>query len=188
MGVPIDRDTALLLYVGIMTDTGSFRYSNTTAVTHRIVSRLLKYKFEIPKIYKYIYENIPFNDMLLLSRILPKIKQKFQGKLVWCQIEKTILRNQERTTFDLSEHVLSFERAIADAEVAVLFKENLKTAGEIRVNFRSHGTVDVNDIARTFGGGGHRTASGCTIKATLEEAKKKVFKRIERELKHESNP
>lgn len=179
--IPLDKNTAICLYVGILTDTGSFRYSNTTNFTHKIVSELLDFKLNIPQIYKNIYENIPFEDMKLLGKILPDMRREAGGKIIWFQVEKNLLRN-EKLFFDLTEHVLSFGRAIKDAEVTVLFKENLGVKDEIRVNFRSQGKVDVNKIAQFFGGGGHKTASGATIHGKINLVRRKVLAKIKESL------
>jgi phosphoesterase RecJ-like protein len=183
MGVALDRKAALLLYTGILTDTGSFRYSNTRSFTHRAVSELLKYDLDVVRIYKSVYEDIPFVDMQLLFRILPDMRSCARGRIIWFQIGRKILKDK-RLSFDLSEHVLSFGRAIKDAEVAVLFKENLGVKNEIRVNLRSQGKVDVNKIAKFFGGGGHKTASGITIFGTLLEVRKKVLAKIQQAIKN----
>jgi len=180
--LPLDRDTAILLYTGILTDTGSFRYSNATSFTHKAISELLKFHLDIPQIYKSIYENIPFADMKLLTRILPGIKQEAKGRVVWFQVKRDMLRNK-KLSFDLSEHVLSFGRAIKDVEVVVLFKENLGVKNEIRVNFRSQGNVDVNKIAQFFGGGGHKTASGATVRGKIDNVRKRVLAKIKKSLR-----
>ena len=76
----------------------------------------------------------------------------------------------------MTENVLNFGRLIQGGEICVLFKEELDKTGQIRVNLRSKGPVDVNRVAQFFGGGGHKAASGCTIKGGLESIKKKVIK------------
>ena len=179
--VPFDKDTAICLYVGMLTDTGSFKYSNTSGSTHKAVADLLRFKLNVPQIYKNIYENIPFDDMKLLGKILPDMKKEATGKIIWFQVEKKILRNR-KLSFDLTEHVLSFGRAIKDAEVTVLFKENLGVKDEIRVNFRSQGKVDVNKIAQFFGGGGHKTASGATVHGKIDSVRRKVLAKIKENL------
>ena len=175
--IPLDKDTATCLYVGMLTDTGSFRYSNTTGFTHKVVSELLSFNLNVPQIYKNIYENIPFEDMKLLGKILPNMKREAKGRIIWFQVEKKLLRNK-KLSFDLTEHVLSFGRTIKDVEVTVLFKENLDVKDEIRVNFRSQGKVDVNKIAQFFGGGGHKTASGATIHGKIDQVRRKVLAKI----------
>lgn len=185
MRVPLDKEAAILLYTGILTDTGSFRYSTTSSFTHQAVSELLKFKLDVPQIYKNAYENIPFVDMQLLSKILLSMKREAGGKLIWFQIPRDLLRGK-KLSFDLSEHILTFGRAIKDAQVVVLFKENLGTKGEIRVNFRSQGKVDVNKIARFFGGGGHKTASGATIRGKLQTVRRRVLTKIKASLRDTS--
>jgi phosphoesterase RecJ-like protein len=175
--IPLDRKAALSLYVGIITDTGSFRYSNTAALTHKIAAELIKFKLDVPRIYKNIYENIPFPDMKLLNKILSNVKRQFHGKIAWFQIEQSLLKDRI-IAIDLTEHILSFARAIKDVEVAVLFKENFRGKRQVRVNLRSQGKIDVNRIARFFGGGGHKTASGCTVEGRIEDVTRKVLKKI----------
>jgi phosphoesterase RecJ-like protein len=182
LGVAIDKTAALSLYVGISTDTGSFRYSNTTSETHKIASELLKHKIDVSSVYRNIYENVPYQDMKLLSEILPGMRREAVGRIVWFAIRQKMLRRR-KLCFDLSEHVLSFGRAIKDAEVVVLFKENLGVKDEIRVNFRSQGKVDVNKVASCFGGGGHRSASGATIHGKLDTIRRKVLAKIKENLR-----
>jgi len=176
-----DRDTALFLYTGILADTGSFRYPNTTSSTHKAVSELLKYNLDIPKIYKNVYENIPLEDMKLLIRILPHMRLKARGRIAWFQLERNMLKKR-RLSFDLTEHILSFARAIKGVEVAVLFKENLGVKDEIRLNLRSEGKIDVNKVASFFGGGGHKTASGATVRGKIDQVRRRVLAKIEEAL------
>jgi len=179
--LPFDRDTAICIYVGMLTDTASFRYSNTGSATHKAVAELLKHGLDIPLIYKNTYENIPFGDMKFLSKILTRIKRDGGGKIVWFQIEKGLLK-KNKLSFDLTDHILSFARAIKDVEVVVLFKENLGVKDEVRVNLRSQGKIDVNRIASLFGGGGHRTASGATVHGKIEDVRRKVLAKIRESL------
>jgi len=180
--VPLDKDTATLLYVGILTDTGSFRYTNTTWFTHAMVSELLRYGIDVARVYKSVNENIPFSDMQLLSSILPRLQRDASGRIAWFKIKRTLLKHN-RIYFDLSEHLLGFARSVKGVEVALLFKENLKVNNEIRVNFRSQGGVDVNRIAAFFGGGGHKTASGATIRGSIDTVTRKVLHKIREAMK-----
>ncbi|MCX5707349.1 MAG: bifunctional oligoribonuclease/PAP phosphatase NrnA [Candidatus Omnitrophica bacterium] len=182
MCVSFDKVSALQLYVGIMTDTGSFRYTNTTSFTHKAAGELMKFNFDVRLVYKMIYESIPFHELKLLSKILLDIKRSMDDKVIWIEIPRHILRH-ERLSFDLSEQVLSFMRMAKDAQVVALFKENFGVKDEIRFNLRSHGVVDVNKIAQYFGGGGHKTASGCTMCGKLSSVRKKVLAKIRENLK-----
>ncbi|MFA5410993.1 MAG: bifunctional oligoribonuclease/PAP phosphatase NrnA [Candidatus Omnitrophota bacterium] len=177
MRIAFDKESAAALYAGMLTDTGSFRYSNTNSFTHLAVAELMKYGLEPSRIYRQIYQNIPLSEVQLLTKVLPTIKFSASGRVAWFQIERRLFAKRQ-LLFDVSEYILSFGRAVKGVEVVVLFKENLGGKGEIRVNFRSQGKVDVNKIARFFGGGGHKTASGATIRGKLEQVRKKVLAKI----------
>jgi phosphoesterase RecJ-like protein len=182
MHIKIDVDTAKALYVGILTDTGSFRYTNTTSLTHQIAAQLLKFNFDASKIYQNIYESIPSCDILLLLSLLSTLERHVSGKVIMFNTKQKQLK-KTKAHIDLTEHVLSFGRSIRGAKVCVLFKRQQGKKGQIRVNLRSRGSqVDVNRVARFFGGGGHRTASGCTVKGSLTDVKRKILKKIKEQL------
>lgn len=182
MGVPFDKKAAVLLYVGMLTDTGSFRYPNTTAFTHEAAAELLGYGLSAPLLYRHAYENIPFEHMKALARILGTLRQDPSGKVIWLQIRRSFFRGG-KAWFDLGEQVLTLARAVKGAELVILFKEEPGKRGTVRVNFRSQGHIDVNGIARLFGGGGHRTASGCLIRGSISQAMKKVLSGVKGFLK-----
>jgi phosphoesterase RecJ-like protein len=182
MHINIDNIAAEAIYAGILTDTGSFRYINTTSFTHRVVAELLRFNLNVAQIYRNIYESIPFSDISLLPRVLLTIERYASGKIITFKIRKKLVKKAKLYSF-LSENVLSFGRSILGSEVCVLFKEQQDKTGNIRVNLRSQGKVDVNRVAQFFGGGGHKTASGCTIKGNLENVKKRVLRKIREQLK-----
>jgi phosphoesterase RecJ-like protein len=183
LNVPVDRDVALYLYIGILTDTGSFRYSNTTSETHRVAAELLQHGIAVPEVYKNVYGNIPYPDLKVLSEILPRMKVEQKGRLAWFAINREVFAKKKKLSFDLSESLLTFARTLKDVEAVLVFKENLGLHKDVRVNFRSQGKIDVNRIANFFGGGGHKTASGATIKGSLETVKKKVLKKVREALR-----
>jgi len=182
MRVAFDKDSAILLYAGILTDSGSFRYSNTSSFTHQAAAELLRFKVNANQVYKNIYENIPFSDIQLLTKALGHIHREAGGRIAWVEVAAKLLRHK-KLSFDLTDYILGFVRAIKNTQVAVLFKENLGVRNEIRVNLRSTGLVDVSKVAQAFGGGGHQAASGCTIHGELAQVRRKVIASIRRELK-----
>ncbi|MFC1658055.1 bifunctional oligoribonuclease/PAP phosphatase NrnA [Candidatus Omnitrophota bacterium] len=181
MRVRIDIRAALALYVGILTDTGSFRYVNTSSFTHQAAAELLKFNLNVRKIYRSIYESMRFSDMSLLPRLLITMGRQASGKIIIFKITQRLLKGKLLGS-DLTENILNFGRSIAGSEVCVLFKEQPGNAGQVRVNLRSQGEVDVNRIAQFFGGGGHKTASGCTISGSLQAVKQKVIRKIKEQL------
>jgi phosphoesterase RecJ-like protein len=119
--------------------------------------------------------------MQLLIKILPTLRSEFAGKVAYFQIKKELIKNK-KLSVDLMEYILTLGRAIENIEVVVVFRENADQKNQVRVNFRSQGKVDVNKIARLFGGGGHKAASGCTIKGKIREVSRKVLSKIKENL------
>jgi len=176
--LPLDKETALVLYTGIMTDTGSFHYSNTSSSTFTAAAELLKSGLNVAQVYRNAYENIPQAEVKLLLKLLSGIKFFRQGKIATFQIKRKILKGK-KFSIDLADQCLSFGRAVKGVEVVVLFKENLGINNQVRINLRSQGKVDVNKIAAHFGGGGHKTAAGCTLSGKIEKIQKKVLARVQ---------
>jgi len=173
----LDKDTALVLYTGIMTDTGSFRYSNTSSSTFKIVSELLKFGINVAQTYRATYENIPVKEVALLLKILSEIKFFGKNKIATFRMNPEPFKTK-KFSMDLADYVLSFGRAIKGVEVVALFKRGLEFKSPFRVNLRSQGRVDVNKIAGFFGGGGHKTAAGCTISGDFLAVRRKVITKI----------
>ncbi|MBM3253667.1 MAG: bifunctional oligoribonuclease/PAP phosphatase NrnA [Candidatus Omnitrophica bacterium] len=162
---------ALYIYVAILTDTGSFRYSNTNSKTHAIVSRLLNYKIKPHLIYERVYGNISNPYIKFLCKILSTLKK--EGHIAYITLEGDLARLNSDIRERLEDFV-NFARALKDVEVAIMFRE--LTNNKIKVSFRSKGDFDVNSLAKRFGGGGHIAASGCVIDGTMNEVKRKVLK------------
>jgi phosphoesterase RecJ-like protein len=183
MRVKLDAHTATLIYVGIMTDTGSFRYRNTSSFTHQIAAELLRFNLDASQIYHNIYETISFSDMSLLSKALLTLRSHAGGRIISFQIRQGLIK-KERIDFDLTENVLHFGRLVRGSLACVLFKELAGRPGQrqVRVNLRSQGRVDVNRVAQYFAGGGHKTAAGCTVAGRLEEVQRRVIKKIKEQL------
>lgn len=178
----LDKDAAVALYTGIMTDTGSFRYSNTSSYTLKAASCLLEFGIDVACIYRAVYENIPPADIKLLLKLLPEIEFYCQGKIAGFQIKKELFK-RGMPSVDLADLALSFGRSIKGVEVVVLFKENLGENNQVRVNLRSQGKVDVNEIAAFFEGGGHKNAAGCTLTGDIKNIASKVIARIKQSLR-----
>ncbi|MFH1678757.1 MAG: bifunctional oligoribonuclease/PAP phosphatase NrnA [Candidatus Omnitrophota bacterium] len=181
MHIRLDIDTATALYAGILTDTGSFRYVNTTSLTHRLAAELLKFDLDVYKIYRNIYGSLSFSDISLLLNFFSTLQRDSSGKIISFQVKQQLLKGR-KVHFDLSENILNFGRLIRGCEVCVIFKELRDKTDQVRVNLRSQGKVDVNRVAQFFGGGGHKTASGSTIKGSLQTVKRRVIKKIKEQL------
>lgn len=173
--VKIDLDDAVSLYAAIMTDTGSFRYSNTSSKTHRIVAELIDIGVKPHEMHTRIYETSSVQDTNLLGEALQTMKLTEDGKIAWLWVTKDMLK-KTKASLEGTEGIINFARSIDGVEIAILFRET-GTEDRVKVSFRSKGRVDVNKLAASFGGGGHTTASGCTVLGKIEEVEKKVLEK-----------
>jgi len=169
----MNRKIALCIYTGIFTDTGSFTYSNVSSRVHRIIAELFRYKILPDKIYDSLHSFCQLNDIKFIGKILSSIKADPSGKITW-----SLIRYWPKKDYDLTEVIFSIMRFLRDAEVFLLFKKLGKN--KVRVNFRSRSKVDVNKVAKFFGGGGHKRASGTTMSGNLSSVEKKVIAFIRR--------
>jgi len=177
LNIPLNRKRALWLYTGLLTDTGSFRYPNTTAYSFKLAGKLLDCGLNVSEIYQNIYYNLSLKELKIINQILSTIRSDKKNRIVWFKMKKDFFM-KDKSTRDFSDVILDMGRSIKDIEVVVLFKEDFYNKDKIHVSLRSKNKVDVDMIARYFGGGGHRTASGCDIKDNLERAEKIVIRRI----------
>jgi phosphoesterase RecJ-like protein len=172
LGVGIKKDDAICLYTGILADTGSFKYKTTTGKTHLIAADLLRQGVDVYDINRRIYESMSISTVKDLGKIIGSLEVTKDGKVAWLSMRNNLIRKNP-TLADETDAIIHFARAIAGVEVALLFKET-QANREVRINLRSTGTADVNKLAQVFGGGGHRMASGATVKGTFRDVVKKV--------------
>ncbi len=176
----LGREEAEGLYVALMTDTGSFHYSNTTPEAHEMAGKLISQGVEPYELYTAIYESSPVERLRLLGAALETIKITADGKLAWF----TVTRDMMWRTGAKSEHIGGFTdmvRSVKGAELALMFHE--QGDERCRINFRSKGKVKINSLARKLGGGGHEFAAGATIQISLDEAISKIVPQVEAEIK-----
>ena len=171
----LTRDIALLLYLGIMTDTGSFRYENTSAHTHAIVSELMRFKFSVAELYKKLYESVPMADLKSFTEVVTNFESLCAGKVACVELPKRIVTKFSQD-FDLRDKIFGFLRTVKEVEVIVILTED--KPGKTRVNLRSQSRVNVAKLARYFKGGGHSRASGCLIDSGMREAKRRVVQKL----------
>lgn len=173
LGVTLDERMACGLYVAILTDTGSFQYSNVTRRTHRIVAELLRHPLDVATISRKIYRENSLELMRLQGMVLAGIKSTCAGRIVWGTLTSKMLQETGVSQED-TQGIIEEMNQIRGSEVVVLFKE---TDRAVRVSFRSN-RFPVNVIADRFNGGGHRQASGCTLEVDLETAQKTVLQAL----------
>ena len=168
MRVPINREEAKNLYVSIMTDTGSFKYANTTVKCHRITAELIRTGIDVEAINNSIYSTYSLNKIQLYGRLLSRVKTSRDGTIAWVTIRRSDL-TFSGADYEDTEGFIDFLKYMKEVKVAFLVME-LPQKPMVRVSFRSKGNYDVNKIATYFHGGGHVKAAGCVIRSSLTEA------------------
>ncbi len=172
LGTPLDRDIALCLYTSIFTDTGSFRYTNTTPKSMRIAADLLQAGADPWLVTENVYESYAFERLKLLGKVLGEMERSEDGRVAWVVVTDELYR-QTGTTAEDTDNFVNFVRSSRGVEVAVLFRQT--GASQFKISLRSKGRVDLSGTAQTLGGGGHKNAAGSTLDGTLEQVKERVI-------------
>ncbi len=162
----LDKSISTALYVAILTDTGSFRFSSVTAHVHTIVAQLLEKGVEPAEVYGLLYESKSIHALRLLGRALDTIRILPDGKIGYLTVTIAMLQETGATSED-TEGLVTYVQALEGVEVALIFTE---VSNGTKVSFRSKGEWHVHKWARSLGGGGHRNASGAFLKLPLQKA------------------
>jgi phosphoesterase RecJ-like protein len=168
----IGPEIATALYAAILTDTGGFRYSNTTPRCHAIAGALLAAGVDPEGMYTRIYASVPMGKLRLLGEALATLEADLDHGLAWLSVDADALERFGLRSEDL-EGIVEHARSISGTRIALFFRD--LGHGKVKVSFRSTGDADVNALARRFGGGGHAKASGAMIAGTLEDVRARVL-------------
>ncbi len=171
LGIPFDRDIALCLYTAIFTDTGSFRYSNTSPESMKISANLLEAGADPWLVTENVYESFAFRRLKLLGNVLAGMDRSEDGRVAWVVVTDEMYRRTGTSAED-TDNFVNFVRSVKGVEVAILFRQI--GAEEYKISMRSKGRVDLSSLAQSFGGGGHRNAAGGKAKGSLQEVTIKV--------------
>lgn len=175
MGIEPDKDIFTCLYVAIATDTGGFRFSNTTPLTHMIISDLISSGINVAEVSQKIFDSTSFEKVKLIGAAARLLELAENGRIAVIAVTNDVIKQSGAREEDC-EGIINIGRNIRGVEVAVMLRqwEN----GEIKVNLRSNSHVDVSAIAGLYKGGGHKKAAGYIIKSSLDDAKNKLLNDI----------
>ena len=166
LGVPLTVEIATHVYVAILTDTGSFHYSNITPRTFEICRECVEAGVSAPDVARNIFDSNHLGRLKLFGAVLSNMQLDASGRIATVWVDNQ-LAQQCGGTYEDTEGLINLPLTVKEILAAVFFKENGQ--GEWRVSMRSKGTIDVNAIAKEFGGGGHKNASGCSATGSLAE-------------------
>ncbi len=170
-----DKKTAEWLYCAIASDTGSFKYSNTTKTTHQIAANLIGLGIDVSKLSKHLFDTLSLSQIRLLGVAATGMELYEGGKVALIHMHEAELAKWG-LGFDETDYLVSLPRSIEGVEVGIFLKE--KGEREIKASFRSNAYINVAEIASSFGGGGHCRAAGATIALPYDDAKQLVLERV----------
>lgn len=168
LGVEIDRSIANCIYTGIATDTGCFKFSNTTPQSHIIAARLIELGAEIAPINYAMFELKTPGRLKLEQKVLQDIKFFAEGHVAVISVMKSTIDNIPDIDSDDVGAMAAIPRQIEGVDIGISIKE--KKNGVFKASLRSSERIDVSKIAQQFGGGGHARAAGCSFTAAYDEA------------------
>ncbi|MFZ5571949.1 MAG: DHH family phosphoesterase [Thermodesulfobacteriota bacterium] len=181
MDIPLTKAMAFGIYTGIMTDTGSFRFSNTNQEAFGICEEMVGLGVDPNLVANHVYITYSLSRIKLLNLVLESIEVSENGKLSMMSLTQEMLEKTGTKPEDIGR-LINYARHIEDVKVAALIFESkngsgntAKGLGHFHVSLRSNGSVDVAEIASRYGGGGHVTAAGFNITASLDDVKARIL-------------
>lgn len=177
MGISLTDEIAACIYTGLLTDTGGFRYSNTSSKVMRIAAELLEYNISPSEIAEAALESISQNHILILKRAFENFNLVEKDRIAMTVLSYSDLQDIAATSDD-TEGVVNYMRNIEGVEVGIFFKE--AKPEQFKVSLRSKKYIDVGSIAKEFGGGGHARASGFSYNGPLEHIRNEIIEKIKK--------
>lgn len=180
MGIKIDQAMATSIYTGIVTDTGSFRFSNTNHAAFAICDEMVQKGVQPYNVAQHVYGTYSLGRIKLLNLALETIEISGNGNVSMMMLTRQML-NETGTHPEDADGLINYARRIEDVKLAALIQEQENGhhgQGDVKqyhVSLRSDGSVDVAAIASGFGGGGHPSAAGFGIKTTLSDLKHRII-------------
>ena len=175
LGVAVTPAIATHVYVGILTDTGSFHYSAISARTFDICRALVEAGADPPRVARAVFDSNTLGRLRLFGAVLSAIELELDGRVAMMRVDEA-MTTSAGGTYEDTEGLINLPLTVKEIRASVFFKE--LSAGLYRVSLRSKGSIDVAAVARQFGGGGHKNAAGCSISGDYEAARASLLTAI----------
>lgn len=174
--VELNEVMASALYTGISTDTGSFKYSNVTAKTHKIAAELYGYNINAPKIAKLMFDTKSKRILALEKAAMNGAEFHFNDRCFVMAVTEDMLNKTGCKDNEL-EGLAAITRSIEGVLVGITIKQ--RGENEYRISLRTETEIDASRICAALGGGGHKAAAGCTLRGSLSEVKEQLLKQVQ---------
>lgn len=180
MDININTDIAECLYVAIATDTGGFRFSNTTNYTHKVAAALVEKGVNVAEISRRVFETVSFEKVKLIGLAIDTIELFEDGKIAFITVTDEMMEKSGAKDEDC-DGIVNIGRNIKGVETAVMLRE--WNNNQVKVNLRSNNYVDVSEIANLHSGGGHKRAAGCIMQGNIISVKQQLLNNISKAIK-----
>ncbi|MFN2454266.1 MAG: bifunctional oligoribonuclease/PAP phosphatase NrnA [Pyrinomonadaceae bacterium] len=184
IGVRVTKEIAECVYTALVTDTGSFHYSNTSERTFKVASELVRAGVKPAKIAQAVFSSYPWSKIELLGAVLSTAKHDATGRVAWMR-QTLEMQQLSGASEEDADGFVNYPLSVGCVEAVALLKEGEQ--GVYRTSLRSKGDVNVARVAEKFGGGGHRNAAGCTLHGTWEEAEALIVRHLQEAVEARSN-
>ncbi|MEP7270542.1 MAG: bifunctional oligoribonuclease/PAP phosphatase NrnA [Acidobacteriota bacterium] len=175
IGARITPELASCVYAALLTDTGSFHFSNTTERTFKIASELVRHGAQPAKLSQAIFYSYPYAKVRLVGEVLSTLERDESGRIAWIRMSKEAMEETGASEDD-SDGIINYPLTVGEVEAVAFFRE--VSSSTFRISLRSKNRVNVARVAESFGGGGHCNAAGFTISADFDELSKAVIERL----------
>ncbi|MSO82573.1 MAG: bifunctional oligoribonuclease/PAP phosphatase NrnA [Acidobacteria bacterium] len=175
LAVPLTYEIALHVYIAVLTDTGSFHYSNITPRTFDICRRCVEAGVNPPEVARGVFDSNSLGRLKLHAAMLNRMQVDDTGRLATLSVDDRLVA-ECGGTYEDTEGLINLPLTVKEVQAVVFFKE--AGVGDWRISMRSKGDVDINAVAREFGGGGHKNASGCSATGRLEDLKRRFQQKV----------
>jgi phosphoesterase RecJ-like protein len=171
-GVRVTKEIAECVYTALITDTGSFHFSNTTERTFKVASELLRTGVKPAKAAEAVFASYPWSRIQLMGAVLSTARRDSSGRVALLRHSLEMQHSAHASDED-ADGFVNYPLTVGEVEAVAMLRES--EPGVYRTSLRSKGEVNVAKVAEKFGGGGHRNAAGCTLRGTWEEAEEKII-------------
>lgn len=171
-GVRVTKEIAECVYTALLTDTGSFHYSNTTERTFKVASELVRSGVRPAKTAEAVFASYPWGRIELLGEVLGTAKRDSSGRVA-CMRQSLEMQQRTKASDEATDGFVNYPLTVGEVEAVALLREC--EPGIYRTSLRSKGEVNVARVAGLYGGGGHRNAAGCTLKGDWDELEKEIM-------------
>lgn len=171
-GVRVTKEIAECVYTALITDTGSFHYSNTTERTFKVASELVRTGVKPAKTAEAVFASYSWSRILLMGAVLSTARRDESGRVA-CMRQSIEMQRQAQASDEDADGFVNYPLTVEEVEAVAMLKEC--EPGIYRTSLRSKGDVNVAKVAERFGGGGHRNAAGCTLTGSWEEAESEIM-------------